>query len=67
MAFRALMTITAKFDLETVQMDVVNTFINSHLDEVIYMKQPPGFKKDKGNTVLHLRKTLYELRKSFFL
>ena len=63
MAFRALMAITAKFDLETVQMDVVNAFVNSHLDEVVYMRQPPGFEKDKG-TVLRLRKALYGLRRS---
>src|SRR5436190_13013591 len=63
MAFRALMAITAKFDLETVQMDVVNAFVSSHLDEVVYMRQPPGFEKDKG-TVLRLRKALYGLRRS---
>ena len=50
MMFRALMAITAKFDLETVQMDMVNAFINSKLNEVMYMRQPPGF--EKGNTVL---------------
>ena len=50
MTFRALMAITAKFDLETVQMDVVNMFVNSKLDEVVYMRQPSGF--EKGNTVL---------------
>src|SRR2546427_1350509 len=45
-------------------MDVVNAFVNSHLDEVVYMRQPPGFEKDKGNTVLRLRKALYGLRRS---
>jgi len=62
MTFRALMAITAKFDLETVQMDVVNAFVNSKLDEVVYMRQPPGF--EKGNTVLRLDKALYGLRRS---
>jgi Reverse transcriptase (RNA-dependent DNA polymerase) len=61
-AFRALMAITARFDLETVQMDAVNAFVNCHLDEVVYMKMPPGFEvKDK---VLRLRKALYGLRRS---
>src|SRR5205809_1909871 len=50
MTFQALMTITAKFDLETVQMDVVNAFVNSKLDEVVYMKQSSGF--ETGNRVL---------------
>src|SRR6266487_639171 len=62
MAFRALMGITAKFDLETIQMDAVNAFVNCQLDEVVYMRQPPGF--ETGNTVLRLRKALYGLRRS---
>ena len=62
MMFRALMTITAKFDLKTVQMNVVNVFVNSKLDEVVYMRQPSGF--EKGNTVLQLDKALYDLRRS---
>jgi len=61
-AFRALMGITAKFDLETLQMDAVNAFINCKLDEVVYMHQPPGF-GDRGK-VLRLRKALYGLRRS---
>jgi len=32
MIFCALMTITAKFDLETVQLNTVNAFINCKLD-----------------------------------
>ena len=66
MAFKALMTITAKFDLKTVQMNVINIFINSHLDKVVYMRQSPSFEKDKG-TVLQLRKALYGLKRSSLL
>ena len=44
-AFRTLMAITAKFDLETIQMDAVNAFVHCDLDEVVYMKMPPGFTK----------------------
>jgi hypothetical protein len=33
MAFRALMAITARFDLDTIQMDVINAFVNYKLDE----------------------------------
>ncbi len=64
MVFRVLMIITAKFNLEIVQMDAVNAFMNCTLDEVMYMRHPPGFKNGKGNTVLQLRKTLYKLRQS---
>ena len=56
------MGITAKFDLETIQMDAVNAFVNCTLDEVVYMRQPPGF--ETGNRVLRLRKALYGLRRS---
>jgi transposase InsO family protein len=61
-AFRALMGITAKFDLETRQIDAVNAFVNCPLDEVVYMKMPPGFEKQK--TVFRLKKALYGLRRS---
>jgi hypothetical protein len=36
-AFRMLMGITAKFDLETVQIDAINAFVHCDLDEVVYM------------------------------
>src|SRR5947207_3466919 len=61
MTFQALMTITAKFDLKMIQMNVMNVFMNSKLNEMIYMKQSSEFEND--NRVLQLRKTLYELRK----
>ena len=66
MIFRALITIIAKFDLETIQIDVINAFINSKLNEMIYMRQSSGFEKNK-DTVLQLKKVLYGLRRSFLL
>jgi hypothetical protein len=62
MAFRTLMAVTAKFDLETIQMDAVNAFVHCDLDEVVYMKMPPGFTKQ--GRVLRLQKALYGLRRS---
>ena len=62
MAFRTLMGITAKFDLETVQIDAVNAFVHCDLDEVVYMRLPPGF--TKPGKVLRLCKALYGLRRS---
>jgi len=64
MAFRTLITITTKFDLETIQMDAVNAFVHCDLDEVIYMRVPPGFNQGKRDKVLCLRKVLYGLRRS---
>ena len=61
-AFRTLMAITTKFDLETTQMDAVNAFVHCDLDEVVYMKMPPGYTKQ--GKVLRLQKALYGLRRS---
>ena len=47
MAFRALMAITTKFDLEIIQMDAINTFVNYKLDKVVYIKQLIGFETGK--------------------
>lgn len=62
MAFRALMAIAAIYDLELEQMDAVNAFVNCTLDEVVYMRSPPGF-PERG-PVLRLKKALYGLRRS---
>src|SRR5262249_32534186 len=61
-AFRTLIAITARFDLETIQIDAVNAFVHCDLDEVVYMKMPPGFTQ-KGK-VLRPRKAIYGLRRS---
>lgn len=62
MSFRALMAIAAEHDLELVQMDAVNAFVHCELDELVFMRMPPGFQK--YGTVLKLRKALYGLRRS---
>ena len=43
-------------------MDAVNAFVHCDLDEVVYMKMPPGYMKQ--GKVLRLRKALYGLRRS---
>ena len=48
-SFRFLMALTAKFDLETQQLDAVNAFTNSTLDEEIYVDWPPGYKNDSNS------------------
>lgn len=60
--FRVLMALVAYFDLETLQVDAVNAFCNSPLDEEIYLYNPPGF-GSKGQ-ILRLLRGLYGLRKS---
>ncbi len=61
-SFRTIMAIAARFDLELIQFDAVNAFVNASLDETVYMRPPPGYRKD--GKVLRLRKALYGLRRS---
>ncbi len=39
------MAITAKFDLETRQLDAINAFTNSVLDEDVYVQFPDGYRR----------------------
>ena len=57
--FRSLMAIAAKFDLEAVQLDIVNAFANSPLDELIYCICPNGFKIP--GQIIWLKRALYRL------
>ena len=61
-SFRTLIATAARFDLELLQFDAVNAFVNATIDEEVYMEMPPGFRKI--GVVLRLRKALYGLRKS---
>jgi len=56
------MAITAAYDLEIKQVDAMNAFLNSDLDEEVYIKYPPGMQK--ANKVLRLVKALYGLKRS---
>lgn len=60
--FRALMAITAVFDLEIVQLDAINAFLNSELNEQVYVEYPQGFGVH-GHVLLLLR-ALYGLKQS---
>jgi hypothetical protein len=42
--FRVLIAITAANNLETKQLDTINTFVNSILDEEVYCQCLPGYK-----------------------
>ena len=57
--FRALMALTAAYDLEALQLDAVNAFLNSPIDEKIYCKYPPGY-ENLGKS-LKLVRALYRL------
>ena len=41
---RICLVATAKFDLETLQLDAVNAFVHAELlDETVFMRMPPGY------------------------
>ena len=65
--FRVLMALTAAFGLEIKQYDALNAFVNSLIDEVVYVAPPPGRMRGvymDPSCALRLRRALYGLRRS---
>lgn len=60
--FRTLMAIAAAFDLDMKQFDATNAFINSWLDEEVFIRMPEGYVEE--GFVLFLNRALYGLRRS---
>ncbi|SCO78461.1 related to retrotransposon HobS hobase [Fusarium oxysporum] len=61
-SFRTLMAIAAHFDLELIQYDIINAFINAKLKQDVYMQMPRGYQK--ARLILKLQKALYSLHQS---
>ena len=62
---RALMAITAAFNLEAVQWDAVNAFTNSLLEgDPVYCECPEGFEDEEPGKIWLLLRALYGLRTS---
>jgi hypothetical protein len=57
---RTILAIIAAFDLDTIQIDAVNAFLNSKLTEAMYVSFPQGY--SKPGYVLRLNQALYSLR-----
>ena len=62
-SIRTILAIGAKRNMEIHQMDVKTAFLNSKLNEDVYMRPPPGFELPDGK-VLKLKKALYGLKQS---
>lgn len=62
-SFKVACTIAATEDLETDSCDIKGAYLNSELQEDIYMQQPPGY-NDKSGRVWHLIKALYGLKQA---
>ena len=69
-SIRTVLAFAAAEDYETGQIDIKGAYLNGKLteDEVIYMKQPPGYEERGGASgrvkVLRLVKTLYGLKQA---
>lgn len=60
---RLFFSIVAAQDLECHSVDIKNAFIQSDLEDEIYISQPPGF-QDSTCSVFRLRKSLYGLKQA---
>lgn len=64
-SFKTLFAIIAYHDLECEQMDVVTAFLNSNLNETVFVEQPTGYEEQKGvDLVCFLLRALYGLKQS---
>lgn len=60
---RTILSLAMSFKWELKQLDVKNAFFNSHLQKIVYIKQPIGFidsKRPKDVCLLH--KAIYGLK-----
>jgi hypothetical protein len=57
--FQALMAITAYFDLDTEQLDVINAFTNSRINEEVYVQCADGY--EEQGKCWKLNRALYGL------
>jgi len=64
-SIRAVFALAALYDHDIIQLDFVTAYLNSHINEEIYMKQPTGYvQKGKEHLVCKIQKGLYGLKQS---
>ncbi|KAM1376155.1 hypothetical protein ACFX2F_037926 [Malus domestica] len=64
-SIRILLAIAAYHDYEIWQMDVKTAFLNSYLEEELYMTQPEGFvSKSEKTKVCKLQRSIYGLKQA---
>ncbi|KAF8064476.1 Retrovirus-related Pol polyprotein from transposon TNT 1-94 [Scenedesmus sp. PABB004] len=62
--FRALMAAAAAHDWEVRHLDIKTAFLNGHLEEEVWMQQPPGFGEHGSALACRLRRSLYGLKQA---
>ena len=60
---RLLLAISANFDWEMEQVDIIGAYLHGKIEEDIYMRQPLGF-EDGTDRVCKLKRALYGLKQS---
>ena len=64
-SLKLMMTLAARFGWPMIQLDVKSAYLNGDLDEVIYMRQPPGTAAPgEDHLVCRLKKSLYGLKQA---
>ena len=64
-SIQVLLSLAANLDWPLQQLDIKNAFLNSELEEEVYMEVPPGLDTQKSfGKVCKLRKSLYGLKQS---
>ena len=64
-SFRSLIAVAVQKRLKLHQLDITAAFLNGHLEEEVFMKQPEGFVVEgKEDLVCNLKMSLYGLNKS---
>ena len=64
-SFRSLVAVAVQKGLKLHQLDITSAFLNGHLEEEVFMKQPLGFVVEgKENLVCKLKQSLYGLKQS---
>ena len=64
-SFRTVIAIAIYFNLELLQFNTVNAFVNADLDKEVYIYMPLGHRRFR--TILQLNKALYSLCQSLLL
>lgn len=59
---RIILTLALTFRWDIKQIDINNVFLHGHLNEEIYMLQPPGFEASDKSLVCKLNRSLYGLK-----
>ena len=61
---RILLAIVAHYDYEIWQMDVKTAFLNTYVEEEIYMEQPKGFESEDSSKVCKLNRSICGLKQA---